>query len=156
MSAPAAIMASLVDVRNVSAHKCVRLEIHVPVEQAGMVMEAFGWPTSADPVPVAIARLDLNAPAPADASKPETAEKPRKRWEDLPLPQQAAMRCEEEAFRKFLGEKYAIFNHANSAAEYVRQYCGVNSRADIGSTTYSAREWKRLESYYQFWLRNAA
>ena len=41
----AAITAMLVDVRNVNAHKCVRLEIHVPAEQAGAVMAAFGWPT---------------------------------------------------------------------------------------------------------------
>ena len=39
--APAAITAQLVDVRNVAAHKSVRLELHVPAEQAGLVMAAF-------------------------------------------------------------------------------------------------------------------
>jgi len=58
MKNAAAISAQLVDVRNVGQHKCVKLTLHVPAEQAGMVMAAFGWPTQVDPVPVAIARLN--------------------------------------------------------------------------------------------------
>ncbi|MFG1462319.1 hypothetical protein V5F77_05410 [Xanthobacter sp. DSM 24535] len=157
MSSPAAIQATYSDLKIVKGRKVAQIICEIPLEQAEAFVAAFGMPLGATETWVAIARLDLNAPASAPvAEKPSDAEKPRKRWEDLPLPQQAAIRCEEEAFRNFLGEKYAVFNHANSAAEYVRKYCGVNSRADIGGTTDSAREWKRLESYYQFWLRNAA
>ena len=61
MKNAAAISAQLVDVRNVGQHKCVKLTLHVPAEQAGMVMAAFGWPTQVDPVPVAIARLNPEA-----------------------------------------------------------------------------------------------
>lgn len=60
MNKPAAIAAQLVDVRNVSTHKCIRMIVEVPAEQAMAVIAAFGWPTGVDPVPVAIARLDLS------------------------------------------------------------------------------------------------
>ena len=135
MSAPAVISASLVDVRNIAAHKCVRLEIHVPAEQAGIVLAAFGWPTAVDPVPVAIARLDLKA-----ASEPE---KPRRPFETLPPAQQAAMRCQEIGFQKF--------THAKSpeeAAEAIRFRCGVGSRSELNTNAEAARIWRDIDTAY--------
>jgi len=153
MTKAAIISGSLVDVRNIAAHKCVRLEIHVPVEYAPKVMEAFGWPTMVDPVTVAIARLAPDAlPAPPP---PAQAEKPRQKWENLPLPQQAAMRCAEAPFRRFLVERYDALDSEESAAECVREMCGVKSRADIGKSEYSRRQWQEVDRDYQFWLRNA-
>ena len=151
MSDAAAIMASLVDVRNIAAHKCVRLEIHVPVEQASLVMAAFGWPTAADPVPVAIARLNPQKAA----SEPAKAEKPRQKWESLPLSQQAAIRCAEAAFWRFLAETHSLSVVASSeeAADYVRIICGVKSRADIGKTEASAKAWRDLDGEFQYWQR---
>lgn len=146
---PAAIMASLVDVRNIAAHRCVRLEIHVPVEQASLVMAAFGWPTAADPVPVAIARLNPEKAA----SEPASAEKPRQKWESLPLPQQAAMRCSEVPFRRFLREKGFVTENSDDAASVVRTICGVTSRADIGKTEVSSKAWNDLDGEFQYWLR---
>lgn len=143
---PAAIMASLVDVRNIAAHKCLRLELHVPVEQAGLVVAAFGWPTAADPVPVAIARL----------VEPEAAkeEKPRQKWESLPLSQQAAIRCGEMLFWRFLyEEKNRRATHPQEAADVVRELCHVKSRADIGKTEESAKAWRDLDGAYQYWQR---
>lgn len=58
MNKPAAISAQLVDMRNVGTHKCLKLTLHVPEEQALDAIAAFGWPTGAAPVPVAIARLN--------------------------------------------------------------------------------------------------
>lgn len=79
MSNAAAIMASLVDVRNLGTEKCIKMTIHVPAEQAMQVLEAFGWPTAVNPVPVAIARLNqfagevptrANPVPPASVSRP--------------------------------------------------------------------------------------
>lgn len=157
MSAPAAIQAQLVDVRNVSSHKCVRLEIHVPAEQAGDVMAAFGWPTMADPVPVALARLI------AEHAKPE-AEGPRtnrRMFSDMPLPQQAALRCQEPQFQEFLVDtgRLHLLNATANVAEVVRQLCGVKSRSDIGkgpndrSTNDSGFKWRALDAEYYAWQR---
>jgi hypothetical protein len=147
MSAPAAIQAQLVDVRNVSSHKCVRLEIHVPAEQAGLVMAAFGWPTMADPVPVALARLDLTASA-----KPE-ASKERRPFSELPYAQQAAMRCQEPAFLRFIEERHHDFLGADSPAQSIRDYCGVHSRADIVKGTPAGDKWAALDAEFYAWSR---
>lgn len=156
MSAPAAIQAQLVDVRNVSSHKCVRLEIHVPAEQAGDVMAAFGWPTMADPVPVALARLIAEHVKP----EPEGPRTNRRMFSDMPLAQQAALRCQEPEFQRFLQEchpsRWAL---ENDAAEAVRSLCGVKSRSDIGkgpndrSANDSGFKWRALDAEYYAWQR---
>ncbi len=58
---PAVIAGNLVDAKNVNTHKVFRLVIDVPAEHAVRVIEAFGWPTMAAPVPVAVARLSKDA-----------------------------------------------------------------------------------------------
>lgn len=160
MSAPAAIQAQLVDVRNVSSHKCVRLEIHVPAEQAGDVMAAFGWPTMADPVPVALARLiDGITPDNRHAEYPKGE---RRAFSDLPYAQQAALRCQELQFREFLVEtgRLRLLNATpDDFAEVVREICGVKSRADIGkgpndrSANDSGFKWRTLDAEYFAWQR---
>jgi len=151
---PAAISASLVDVRNIAQHKCVRLEIHVPAEQTGLVLAAFGWPTGVDPVPVAIARLNPTK-AVSDASKPAGEPKERRRFQELSLPQQAGMRCEEKSFWAFLIQEmnYDCPN-ATTAADAVRDICGVTSRADIRDGEPSGKRWDRLNADYVNWMHS--
>jgi hypothetical protein len=72
MSAPAITHGSLVDVRNVNQHKCVRLVIDIPAERAREIIDTFGWPTMVDPVPVAIARL---APSVQQQKEPAASSK---------------------------------------------------------------------------------
>lgn len=153
---PAAIAANLVDVRNIAAHKCVRLEIHVPAEQASIVLAAFGWPTAVDPIPVAIARLET-AKGASEPSKTASEARPRRRFEDLPLPQQAAICCQEPAFWRFLAEEIdgSPPDTAEEAAEYVRHFCAVNTRADIREDGSSGRLWRELHARYELWKRAA-
>src|SRR6185312_6526278 len=154
MTKLAAISASLVDVRNIAAHKCVRLEIHVPAEQAGMVLDAFGWPTAVDPVPVAIARLETQKPA-SDAGTSNSSgfvrRKERRAFSDLPLPQQAALRCSDMEFRRFLREELEFSaNDESGAAQFVRAFCDVGSRAELGITGSNAeRRWLDLDAQFQ-------
>ena len=147
MNAPAAIQAQLVDVRNVSSHKCVRLEIHVPAEQAGTVMAAFGWPTMAEPVPVALARLNPIAIANSDQAKD------RKPFTELPFAQQAAMRCNEPGFWAFIRERGNTCLSAEDAARYVRLHCNVRSRKDITPGTPAGDRWAALEAEFYAWQR---
>lgn len=162
MSAPAAIQAQLVDVRNVSSHKCVRLEIHVPAEQAGDVMAAFGWPTMADPVPVALARLIAEHVTPDRTDTSGQTGATRRTFADLPYAQQAALRCQEPQFREFLvdtGRLRLLNATPDDFAEVVRQLCGVKSRADIGkgpndrSANDSGFKWRALDAEYYAWQR---
>lgn len=158
MTAPAAITAQLVDVRNVAAHKSVRLELHVPAEQAGLVMAAFGWPTMADPVPVALARLQ---PTPEPIAKPG-APKERRPFSELPYSQQAAMRCGEGDFSRFLAERYprdwAVASATSEPEEpcapiVVRDLCNVESRSSIIKGTPAGDKWEALEAEYYAWQR---
>lgn len=144
------ISASLVDVRNIAAHKCVRLEIHVPVEQAGEVMTAFGWPTMAEPVPVAIARLDLSK----SARQIEPPRKERRPFKDMPLPQQIALRCNDENFWRFLNETGAdAIRSEDDCAQYVRAHCRVGSRSEIQPDTEAARLYAELDAEFYAWQR---
>ena len=149
MTAPAAIMASLVDVRNISVHKCIRLEIHIPAEQAGLVLRAFGWPTLVDPVPVAIARLDS---AKAPSAPPEPA-KERRRFSELAMPAQAALRCQDVEFRSFLRSKGAVVHDTDEAADVVRDLLGIKSRSEILPDTPAGRGWLELERQFEEWAR---
>lgn len=143
MSKPAAIAGSLVDVRNVGTHKSMRLTIHVPEEYALKVIEAFGWPTGAAPIPVAIARM---------VEQGERREREPKTFRDLSLPQQAGICCNDPIFRAFLRETgIGKSDDRDIAAETIRDFCGVESRSDIKPGTEAARRWAELHSKFQSW-----
>lgn len=72
---------------------------------------------------------------------------PRRKFYELPLSQQAAMRCNDTQFWKFIGR-----SNENDAAQYVRNYCQVESRSKIGSTPISADRWTEMELDYQRYL----
>lgn len=155
---PAAIEASLVDVRNIATHKCVRLELHVPAEHAPLVMQAFGWPTMVAPVPVAVARLNGESESGPSSleywkDKPVEQIKERRRWDDLKLSMQASIRCGEPAFWKFIHERMPENNPTSSedAARIVRSFCGVSSKADLLGA--AGRRWLQLDDEYQAWLK---
>jgi hypothetical protein len=103
----------------------------------------------------------ISAPAiVADA----TASNGARAWRTLSLPQQAGIRCNEEAFHKFLGEKIAPdadFDNCTPqaaielAASIVRHHCIVQSRGDIRPNHPSARLWRELDEKFQAWMREA-
>jgi hypothetical protein len=146
----AAVAGSLIDVKNVNTHKVVRLSIDVPAEEAAKVLQAFGWPTAVNPIPVAVARLVVPAAMPA----PET----KRSWGDLSFPQQTGIRCSEEAFGRFLREHFNDEWEANKgdAAATVRALCGVHSRAAILPGTKAGTRWQRLDSDFREWMREPA
>jgi hypothetical protein len=167
MKPAAAIAAQLVDIRNVGLHKSLKFTLHVPEEEALKAIEAFGWPTGANPVAVAIARLDLSKPgatrtrnAPAreaasDPGEPDTpASRPHRPWDELSLAEQAGIACTDPKFRRYLFESACVRDDSeDAAAAAVRLTCGVRSRGDIRPGTEAAALWDQLYSAYQMWLR---
>jgi hypothetical protein len=127
----------------VQGRKVLQLVIEVPAESASAVFAAFGYPGSGNPIPVAVARL-----TPEAIAKPNAAEKTRTPFLDLPLPQQAAMRCAELEFWSFLRERGATCFSADDAARFVRLHCNVTSRAGITEGTTAGERWKALEGEY--------
>lgn len=155
MSKPLVIAGNLVDAKNVAAHKCVRLSIDVPAELGAEIVKTFGWPTMAEPVSVAVARLN----GALDNVEPIDEPRPRRQWSQLPLVQQAAMRCNEPAFQRFMFESgLAADLGEQGTIAGVRSHCGVPSRSHITLSSKAGRLWQDLEISYQNWLagRDAA
>lgn len=162
----AAIAAQLVDVRNVGHNKCIRLTLHVPAEQAPLVMNAFGWPTLVDPVPVALARLDPtkieSEVVQSETTKPGQLDTSPASGPDIParavnrLAQRAGILCNDSLFHRYLerrlsdGVKGPTVN-TEFAAGYVREFCKVESRADIKPNTEAATRLDLLESAFICW-----
>ena len=146
----AAIAANLVDVKNIATHKCVLLSIHVPQEQAHLVLKAFGWPTMANPVPVAIAALDLSAASQKPAQAPA---KPKQKWDEMPYAQQCGIRCAEPDFWRFVANAAALnIRTPDECAAAVRGMCRVTSRSEIKYGTDAGMRWSHIENNYQNWL----
>jgi hypothetical protein len=66
--------------------------------------------------------------------------------------QQAAIRCNDPLFRAFLEWQFkAPMKGTETAAAFVRTYCGVSSRGEILPGTSAAREWKNLDQCFDDW-----
>jgi len=90
----------------------------------------------------------------------EEEEKPkeRKRFDELPLSQQAALRCADIDFTDWLIEaREGAWNRARTklgnaahfgdiAAEVVRNVCGVSSRKELATNERAAKLWLALHS----------
>jgi hypothetical protein len=73
----------------------------------------------------------------------ERANELRSRWDKLSPTQQAAMRCDDERFQKWLG-----VNSEDEAATWVRLHCGIRSRANLNTDHEAARIWRALDAKY--------
>lgn len=152
MTDEAVIQGSLVDVRNVNQHKCVRMLIDVPAEKAPKVMEAFGWPTMVAPVSVVVARL---APSPLKEALQRSVEAEREKdkepreWSTISRSQQSGIACSDPGFRQFIASKGYVVTDAETAATAVRQICGVNSRRHFADNPEAGARWDRLYGEFQ-------
>lgn len=79
----------------------------------------------------------------------ETPETPQRKWEDLPAPTRAGIRCGEPEFQGFLGAP-----DAEETARLVRAMCRVASRKELATNADAAARWETLEAEYWAWVRN--
>jgi hypothetical protein len=78
-----------------------------------------------------------------DPPKPD-----RRPWSVLTPTQQAAIRCGDPDFWDFLsGDDFLVMN-ALEAAQYVRQYCKVETRAELTTNPEAAEMWRRLDNHF--------
>lgn len=71
----------------------------------------------------------------------------RRRYADLPLSQQAALRCADPRFQRFLR-----VDDADGAARAVRGVCRVASRRELDSVDAAGAAWRSLDAEYVAWL----
>lgn len=140
----AAIKGNYADLKFIKTRGVVQIVIECPIEEGSAIVSAFGTPQPSAEIPVAVARLN-------EGTKPaiEQPAEPRgqRKLADLPYPQQAALLCDNDLFRRWLLE-----THGDSdPADLVRKACGVKSRAEILPGTYAEGHWLKMRSAYEAW-----
>lgn len=174
MTALAAIRAEYTDWKLIRTRSTVQIIFEIPVARSSEAFDCLGgMPDPSKSIWCAIARLKEGdetgqqaqaAPSEAEPHPPTPSSAQPRSWRDLSYPQQAGIRCSEEAFRKFLSEKIAPDADFDSccttpaatelAASIVRTYCLVQSRGDIRPNHPSARLWRELEDKFQTWMHH--
>lgn len=98
---------------------------------------------------------------------PAASETPRKRhWDELSYAEQAGMRCADEKFQEFLYNTNraigAILDHDDNAtliaASAVREFCQVDSRADLNQEdpSFVRDQWRALNAEFEEWDNRVA
>jgi hypothetical protein len=151
MAQPAAFKATYSDFKLIKTRQCVQIIFEVPLaayDDAAKVLGGLPNPAAERWFAIAALKAEVSA---KPVAEPETKE--RKSWRDLPPSQQAAMRCNEPVFCKFLEEKYpTAWRELDDAAELIRSVCGVQSRRELDTMQPSRVIWHQLDSQYQAWL----
>jgi len=140
----AAFRATIHGLKTVPTRKVCQLTVEFPIEQlphVAKIAEHGAW--------VGIARLQET---PAQQEQPAEPVKDRRKFNEMPYPQQAALRCNDPVFRAFLREtcNYEPIT-ADEAAEAVRELCDVASRSDIKPGTKAETRWLWIESSFDAW-----
>jgi len=152
-----AFEATFSDFRIVKGRKVGQLIFELPLEAVDAALETLGGvPRPDKDAWVGIARLDLKKAA-SEAPNADIAPiKERRSFASLPLSQQAALRCNDADFWKFINQTCEVEEGVQSmegAASFVRIYCKVGSRAEITHGTHAGGRWMTLNDKYEAWLR---
>lgn len=127
-----AVAGTFVKIEPVATRKVVRLHIECQIEQANEILTALGgYPDPANARWVGIAPLN---------SKPENTLKGGK------LAQSAGILCADKVFQEWCGE-----TSDEEAARYVRERCGVDSRAHLDHNDEAAKAFKDMKLEYEAW-----
>jgi hypothetical protein len=123
------------------------LDLTVRIEPKDMIAACtlFGQPG----LPIVLGRLVMDHEKPkADIVIPRSEDKPK----GGPLAQLAGQWCHEENFREFLMAAGGSEIHSSTqAADWVRNFCGVTSRAEIDSNPDAKAKFLRLRADYMNW-----
>jgi len=136
MSEDRVIKARYADWRTVKGRKVLQLVLEVPLEQQDEALRMLGAPLPDRDLWVAIARLN---------------EAQNDSFKGGRLAKKAGILCNEIGFQKWAGAE-----NPDGAAIFIRQRCGVESRAMLDHEERAARAFKNMELEYQNWLRDAA
>lgn len=139
--AAAAIQGDYTDLRFIKSRKVAVISVEIPIEAANAFVLSFGTPSPASGIPVALARMQTTKEVVTPTRQP-------RRMQELPFAQQAALLCDRPAFARFVQERYKESN----AVEFLRFFCGVNSRSDIKPDTEAAARFLDLSNEFETWM----
>lgn len=146
MSELRGIDADFTSFRHVQGRKVIQLTFEVPIERTAEVFNMLGSPRSGESLWCAIAPLNLKARTEGQASN---ASGSPKKFVEMPLSQQAALRCGDVLFQECHGAE-----SAEIMADILRRECGVSSRADLDDkrNVDARNQFADMEAAYQGWL----
>lgn len=160
---PAIISGSFADFKLIKSRKVAQFVVEVALERADEALASLGGlPNPATETPVVIARLNpasSNGRTPAfeaenAGSTPAAGTRDRRRFSELPPAQQAALKCSDEAFRRFMKETgHAASMAMDDVVEAVREFCGVRSRADLNTNPAATERWRTLLREFNVWMQ---
>ena len=131
------------DIKLIRSRKVAVVCIEIPIEAATAFVAAFGIPNPAEETWVALARMGSRQ-APIKEKRP---------FSELPPAQQAALACKREAFQRYLFDEYGTIEVSeDSAANWVRRYCNVDSRSELTTNDEAATMWSIIYGNFQLWL----
>ena len=140
------IKATFSDCRLVKGRKVFQLVFETPIEAADDALAALGGLPRPDMEKwFGIVALDLSKAVSDAPEKPNSA--PRN-FADLPAPQQAALRCNDPNFQKFVQA-----DNAEQAANFIRVKCGVKSRSELATNAAARAKWIELDDAFYRWQR---
>ena len=135
-----AIRATFSDFKLIKTRKVAQLVMEVPIEACDAALAALGGvPRFDSEVWVGIARLTEEAvPAPRK-------EMTRAQW--------AGMLCQDAQFQTFVHylSQGNVPAQTDDVAEFVRDYCDVKSRSEIGFSEETGDKWDMLKTEYDAW-----
>ena len=151
MSKPLAFHGFYADFKIVKTRQVVQIILEIPLASGKAFIDVFGMPDPAAEVPVAIARMETAAEqAKARATAPPATAKVRQSWGELPPSQQAAIRCGEPDFQKWIGRP-----SPERAAEWVRGACNVSSRSELNTNNIAAVRWHAIDADFYMHIHGA-
>lgn len=151
------------DFKFVKTRSVVQIVIELPIERAQEVFDLLGAPLPGAEIPVAIARLNLSAPAPTaaiesldeDIWENREIEKPTRQYT---LAQQAGMLCNDRGFWKWIEwetrGQFAAEINAMTAADYVRSVCRINSRTELDVDHDAELRFRDMRADYNNWIND--
>lgn len=162
MKQPAAFRGSYSDWRLVKTRGVVQVIFEIPLADSDAAYEVLGgmpdnskerwFGIAAIQTPAQQKEAPRNVPS---GSPPSTRPDGTKRmdWRDVQPAAQAALRCDQPAFQAFLREEYgqAYIDSTEQAAKYVREFCAVKSRSELGTNHKARVIWKYLDDQFQAW-----
>ena len=160
MPASPIFKANFSDIKPVKTRGVMQFIFEVKVEggDADRALEILGgFPVPHAEMWVGIATLDKTKASPEPRNAPDKASAPKERrpFNSLALPAQAAMRCNEPEFRRFLAQREGFaqceYLSLDMAAAYAREICGVTSRSQITDADESGERWRALDRAYLDW-----
>lgn len=128
--------AAFSDIRTVRSRGVMQLVLEISIESADQVLKSLGGV----PVP-GQERWVAIAPLVKEVVKQTEAE--RKSWSELRPSAQAALKCNDPLFQRFM-----CAANADEAAEFVRAKCGVSSRSLLDTNAAAAAKWQQLYSTF--------